>query len=110
MNREEITLLGFEIVSYAGDARSKLVEALRKAENGEYDEAEALVEVAKENILKAHKAQTNILAQEASGDDLPFSVTLIHGQDYLMTSLLLKDLMEHLIELYRRTDGDGKTN
>ena len=28
MNREEMTLLGFEIVAYAGDARSKLLEAL----------------------------------------------------------------------------------
>ncbi|HGJ3124355.1 TPA: PTS lactose transporter subunit IIA, partial [Streptococcus pneumoniae] len=27
MNREEVTLLGFEIVAYAGDARSKLLEA-----------------------------------------------------------------------------------
>ena len=28
MNKEEVQLLGFEIVAYAGDARSKLVEAL----------------------------------------------------------------------------------
>ena len=28
MNREEVQLLGFEIVAYAGDARSKLLEAL----------------------------------------------------------------------------------
>ena len=27
MNREEVQLLGFEIVAYAGDARSKLLEA-----------------------------------------------------------------------------------
>ena len=30
MNREEVQLLGFEIVTYAGDARSKLLEALMK--------------------------------------------------------------------------------
>ena len=30
MNREEVTLLGFEIVAYAGDARSKLLEALKQ--------------------------------------------------------------------------------
>ena len=30
MNREEVQLLGFEIVAYAGDARSKLLEALMK--------------------------------------------------------------------------------
>ena len=31
MNREEMTILGFEIVAYAGDARSKLLEALKAA-------------------------------------------------------------------------------
>ena len=28
MNREEVTLLGFEIVAYAGDARSKTIGSL----------------------------------------------------------------------------------
>ena len=28
MNREETKMLGFEIVAYAGDARSKLLETL----------------------------------------------------------------------------------
>ncbi|MCD3454499.1 PTS lactose transporter subunit IIA, partial [Streptococcus equi subsp. zooepidemicus] len=27
MTKEEITMLGFEIVAYAGEARSKLIEA-----------------------------------------------------------------------------------
>lgn len=35
MNREEVTLLGFEIVAYAGDARTKLLEALKAAEREE---------------------------------------------------------------------------
>ena len=28
MNREEVGMIGFEIVSYAGEARSQLLEAL----------------------------------------------------------------------------------
>ena len=32
MNREEVQLLGFEIVAYAGDARSKFLEALTAAQ------------------------------------------------------------------------------
>ena len=32
MNREEATLLGFEIVAYAGEARSYLLDALKAAE------------------------------------------------------------------------------
>ena len=102
MNREETTLLGFEIVAYAGDARSKLLEALTAAQNGKFDQAESLVEEANTCIANAHKAQTSLLAKEAQGDDIAYSVTMMHGQDHLMTTLLLKDLMKHLIELYRR--------
>lgn len=102
MNREEVTLLGFEIVAYAGDARSKLLEALNLAQAGDYARAESLVEEANACIVEAHHAQTSLLQKEASGDDVAFSVTLMHGQDHLMTTLLLKDLMKHMIELYKR--------
>ena len=54
MNREEITLLGFEIVAYAGDARSKLLEALKAAEAGDFAKADALVEEANGCIAEAH--------------------------------------------------------
>ena len=86
MNREEVTLLGFEIVAYAGDARSKLLEALKAAEAGDFTKADNLVEEAGSCIAEAHHAQTSLL----------------HGQDHLMTTVLLKDLMHHLIELYKR--------
>ncbi len=52
MNREEVQLLGFEIVAYAGDARSKLLEALTAAKNGELDKAEELTEEANEWLTK----------------------------------------------------------
>ncbi|WP_105154938.1 PTS lactose/cellobiose transporter subunit IIA, partial [Streptococcus suis] len=93
MNREEITLLGFEIVAFAGDARSRLMEALAAAQKGDYAKAEELVEAANACIVEAHHAQTSLLQKEAAGEDLAFSVTLMHGQDHLMTTLLLKDMM-----------------
>ncbi|MEW4355127.1 PTS lactose/cellobiose transporter subunit IIA [Streptococcus pneumoniae] len=102
MNREEITLLGFEIVAFAGDARSKLLEALNAAQQGEFDRAEQLIAAANECIVEAHHAQTSLLQKEAQGEDLAFSVTLMHGQDHLMTTLLLKDMMSHMLELYKR--------
>lgn len=102
MNREETTMLGFEIVAYAGDARSKLLEALNAAKNREFDKADQLVEEADKCIVDAHNAQTSLLAKEASGEDIAYSVTMMHGQDHLMTTLLLKDMMKHMIELYKR--------
>ena len=103
MNREEVTMLGFEIVAYAGDARSKMLEALKAAQNGEFDRAEALIAEATECLNDAHKAQTTLLQQEARGEDIPYSITMMHGQDHLMTSILLQDLMKHLIDLYKRS-------
>ena len=79
MNREEVAMVGFEIVAYAGEARSQLIEA--------------------------HKSQTDMLAKEASGEDLPIGFIMIHGQDHLMTALLLKDMVSRFIELYKRTEG-----
>ena len=102
MNREEITLLGFEIVAYAGDARSKLLEALNAAHKCEFEQAEKLLKEADICIADAHLAQTYLLTKEAAGEDLAYSVTMMHGQDHLMTTLLLKDLMKHFIELYKR--------
>lgn len=102
MNREEITLLGFEIVAFAGDARSKLLEALNLAKAGQFVQAEKMVEAAHECIIEAHKTQTSLLQKEAAGEDLAYSLTLMHGQDHLMTTLLLKDVIAHFIELYKR--------
>lgn len=42
MNREEVQLLGFEIVAFAGDARSKFLEALTAAQAGDFAKADAL--------------------------------------------------------------------
>ena len=102
MNKEELTMLGFEIVAYAGDARSKLLEALSSAQKGEYEEAHRLIDAANACIVEAHQSQTTLLQKEAAGEDLDFSVTLMHGQDHLMTTLLLKDMIYHIIELYKR--------
>lgn len=102
MNREEISMVGFEIVAYAGDARSKLLEALNKAQQKKFEEAEELVKQAEECLVGAHNAQTDVLSKEAQGDDLEMSFIMIHGQDHLMTTILLKELTKHFIELYKK--------
>ena len=46
--------------------------------------------------------QTSLLQKEAIGEDIAYSITMMHGQDHLMTSILLQDLMRHFMELYKR--------
>lgn len=102
MNRVEANMVGFEIVAHAGDARSSLLEAINAAEQGEFDKAEQLVEEAGESIKEAHNAQTQMLAQEAAGEEVEVGFIMVHGQDHLMTTLLLRDIVGHLINLYKK--------
>ena len=101
MNREEVTLLGFEIVAYSGDARSKFLEALKAAQNGQYERAEELIAEGGKCLNDAHNAQTSLLQKEASGDDLAYSVTMMHGQDHLMNAMTTRDIALEMIEMYK---------
>ncbi|WP_305151564.1 PTS lactose/cellobiose transporter subunit IIA [uncultured Dubosiella sp.] len=102
MNREELAMVGFEIVAYSGDARSTLLELLKQVRSGNFDNVDTLLADADENLNLAHKAQTEILAQEASGQSMDMGFIFIHGQDHLMTTILLRDLITDMVELYKR--------
>lgn len=102
MNKKELQMLGFEIVAYSGDARSTLLQLLKEMRAGNFDNVETALKDADENLKLAHNAQTQLLAQEAAGEDLELGFIFIHGQDHLMTTLLLPDLAQDFIELYKR--------
>lgn len=40
MTNEELQMISFEIVSYSGDARSKLLLALENAKQGKFEECD----------------------------------------------------------------------
>lgn len=101
-SKEEINMLGFTIVAYAGDARSDLMDALAFARDGYFEQARELVESANDSIVSAHREQTNLLVEEASGDNFEVSFTMIHGQDTLMTTMLLYDQVKFFIDEYER--------
>lgn len=103
MKKEEVAMIGFEIVAYAGDARSKLINALKEAEQGNYEEADKLIENATDLITQAHKSQTDMLQAEARGEDVELGFIMVHGQDHLMTTMLLRDVIQNFITLYKRT-------
>ena len=102
LTRQEIGMIGFEIVAYAGDARSSLLEAIKCARRGEFDKIDGFVRDAQENLSIAHAKQTEILALEAQGKDLDIGFIMIHAQDHLMTTMLLKDIVYDICEIYKK--------
>ena len=105
MNKEELQMLGFEIVAYSGDARSTLLKLLKEVRQGNFEHVDSALKEADENLTLAHNSQTKILAEEASEKEMEMGFIFIHGQDHLMTTLLLRDLIQDFIVLYRQNQG-----
>lgn len=104
ITKEDISMTGFSIVAYSGDARTYLMQAMDKASEGKITEAKELVKKAEESINLAHNEQTKLLSKEAGGDDMDVTFIMVHGQDTLMTTMLLKDQMKTIINLYERVN------
>ncbi|MBJ8325301.1 PTS lactose/cellobiose transporter subunit IIA [Streptococcus pacificus] len=93
------------LIMHGGDAKGKAVEAIRKAKAGDFLEAHDLIKQANDALNIAHRSQTDLLTQEASGDNVELSLLLIHGQDHLMTALTFIDMAKEVIALYEKIDS-----
>jgi len=102
MNKKELQMIGFEIVAYSGDARSELLKLLRELREGKSANLERTLQDVDTNLNLAHQAQTKMLQQEASGENLDLGFIFIHGQDHLMTTLLLREVIQDFVALYNK--------
>jgi len=101
MDKNEVAGIGFEIVAYSGDARSKFLRAIKNAkEKGDKSVTEQLIKQGEELLVKAHKAQTELLVKESLGEEIELGFIFVHGQDHLMTTILLKDIITNLLDIY----------
>ena len=94
--------VGFELILYAGNARSKALMAISEAEEGNIEQAKILLQEAKEELKRAHKTQTNLIQGEAAGDDVSINMLLIHSQDHFAMAITSIDNSEIIIRLIER--------
>ena len=92
----------FQIILHAGDARSKAINAIQKAEAYLFEEAADLLSEAKEEMKLAHKIQTEMMQQEIGGDKKEFSILLVHGQDHFAMATVTIDMAETALKMYRK--------
>ena len=95
----------FELISYSGDARSYIYEAFEQVKAGDYQEADALLEKSEESIIQAHNMQTSLIHEEARGNKVELGLILVHAQDHLMSTLLAKELVRHMIGMQKEING-----
>lgn len=90
------------LVVNSGEARSIAMEAIELARQGQFEEATAKIAQARETINAAHNFQTELVQKEINNDPVPMSLLMCHGQDHLMTAMVVIDLAEKFIEVYQK--------
>lgn len=101
MELEQLEEVVMQIIINSGEARSHCLNSLKLARQGKYDEAEALIVLAKERLSDAHAVQTGLIQSEIKGERIPASLIMIHAQDHLMNALTVRDLAVEMIEVLK---------
>lgn len=90
------------IIVNAGQSRSLCFEALRQAKAGMFAEADGLLAEAVEAGKAAHAVQTMLIEDDEGEGKTKMTLVMVHAQDHLMTSILCRELVTELVEVYRR--------
>ena len=100
---EGLELTAFQIIAAVGTARSSYIEAIQKAKEGDFEEAERLVKEGDEMFIEGHHAHAGLLQVEAdNGQGSAVSLIILHAEDQLMSAESFKTIALEFIDLYKR--------
>ena len=91
-----------ELIVSSGNARSRAMEAIRAAKNGEFEKAKEKLKECEADLVKAHNVQTNLIQNEANGNKAEVSLLLVHAQDHLMNAITVKEMAKEFIDMYEK--------
>lgn len=90
------------IIVNAGQSRSLCFEALNQAKQGQFVEADSLLKEANTYAREAHAVQTQLIEADEGEGKTKMTLVMVHAQDHLMTSILAKELITELVDVYRQ--------
>jgi len=100
----DLEAVAMTIVGNAGESRSLSYEALKEAKNGNFKRAKEILDDSRAKMLAAHEVQTELICNEADGNGIGMNLLMVHAQDHLMNSILARELVEELIDVYKRVE------
>ncbi len=90
------------LIINSGNARSCAYEALALAKQGNFEQAEEVMQAARAALNEAHLVQTQLIEQDQGEGKTKMTLIMVHAQDHLMTSMLARELIGELIQVYKR--------
>lgn len=102
---EGMELIVFQLITTAGTAKSYYINAIQKAKEGMYGEAEQLIKDGDEIMKQGHDPHADLVQKEAAGEPVQMSLILAHAEDQMMSAEIFKIMAEEMIELYQKVNG-----
>lgn len=90
------------LIINSGNARSCAYEALSFAKQGNFVRAEEVMQAARAALNEAHLVQTQLIEQDQGEGKTKMTLVMVHAQDHLMTSMLARELIGELIQVYKK--------
>lgn len=103
---EQMQMTAFQIIATVGEAKSLYMEALYLARDAKFDEAAAKIAEGDATYTHAHTLHFDLVQKEASGEELPFSLMLMHAEDQMLTTEIVKLMAVEIIELRKEIKND----
>lgn len=97
--------MSFNLILHAGNSKSFSMEGLQKAREGDFTEANKLIEQAEVELNIAHDLQTTLLVDMSKGSKVEVDVLLVHAQDHLNGAQIIIELAKELIFIYKTLKG-----
>lgn len=92
----------FQMILHGGNGRSAAMEAIQAARQGDFESAKDKLKESADALNEAHHIQTSLIQGEIRGEKTEITLLMVHAQDHLMNAIMVRDLAEEMVELYRR--------
>lgn len=102
MMDENMEMTCLQIITNTGSAKSSYIEAIQKAKEGQFEEAESKIEEGDSSYMQAHEVHGSLIQQEAAGSGVPFSLILMHAEDQMASTEMAKVMAQEIIALYKK--------
>lgn len=98
MTLEELNTICMQMISYAGEGRSIVYDAMSELLNNKYEEADKKLCEAEKILGEAHRLQfEDLMVAQSRSEDIPFSLLLLHAMDITLVSTSEHDLLRAMV-------------
>ena len=92
----------FQIIANVGMAKSLYIEAVGRAKEGDFEGARDMIKQGSDAFVEGHNVHLQLLANDAGGKSVEFSMLLMHAEDQLMGAETFRIVAEDFIDVYEK--------